>query len=414
KLFSAIFHILKDNTSLELIMTSYQLLIELDKHFPRMKFSQSNSEPSSSKTTELLVVEEDWSPFSLGPVSCYNEREASHKNSGILLDSSDFFQLTQKIAQRFDEVNCQVPGLKLVGDMMLFQYLVNVLEQDFVSRNTGYKETESWSLIRESFLNMLLGSRSINYKGVMKDWVSILSKEFYHPNGVIINNLENAKQSSGDTVQHYDVALGISYLEMKKKTYMAMQKFFSLIMELDIIKKQADTQGQTSRADGGRTPLLEIILDELTCDEDLFSQFLQVFSDPKWKLEMIVQYFSKYLTKPSVRTRRSSNSTEVETLDDILSCFASDTNTRSIIKKTGTDVAQLLLAHAFQAHLKLEHHNEHRADSSKDTEGSSFVQICRNVISGFQNLRRVDKHMEILPIGKEALFTAATIISMKS
>ncbi|PIA46873.1 hypothetical protein AQUCO_01500424v1, partial [Aquilegia coerulea] len=348
KLYGAIFHILKDNTSLELVMTSYQLLIELDKHFPRLNLSPSNSEASSSKTTELLPVEEDWSPFSFGLVSYYNEMETRSKNSSILLDSLDFFELAQKIDQRFDEVNRQVPGLKLVGDMMLFQYLVNVLERDFVSRNTVYKETGSWSLIRESLLNMLLVSRRISYKAVMKDCVFILSNEFYHPDGVIVNNLENAKQSSGETVESYDVTLSISYFEMKKKTYMAMQKFFSLIMELDNIKKQADMQGQTSRADGARTPLLEIILDELTCDEDLFSQFLQVFSDPKWKLEMIVQYFSKYLTKPSVRTRRSSNSTEVETLDGIMSCFSNDTSTRSIIKKIGTDAAQLLLAHAFQ------------------------------------------------------------------
>ncbi|PIA46874.1 hypothetical protein AQUCO_01500425v1 [Aquilegia coerulea] len=67
-----------------------------------------------------------------------------------------------------------------------------------------------------------------------------------------------------------------------------------------------------------------------------------------------------------------------------------------------------------QAHLKLQHHNEHIAESSKDAKGSSFVQICKDVISAFQNLRRLDKHMEMLPIGKQALFTAASIVSTKS
>ncbi|PRQ44245.1 hypothetical protein RchiOBHm_Chr3g0477111 [Rosa chinensis] len=35
-------------------------------------------------------------------------------------------------------------------------------------------------------------------------------------------------------------------------------------------------QGSTTRADGVRTPLLEIVLDELTYDKDILDSFLQV------------------------------------------------------------------------------------------------------------------------------------------
>ncbi|KAF9622895.1 hypothetical protein IFM89_035128 [Coptis chinensis] len=52
--------------------------------------------------------------------------------------------------------------------------------------------------------------------------------------------------------------------------------------------------------------------------------------------------------KPSILTQRSSESTEDATLTDVLRSFSSETSTKAIIKKISADVAQLLLAHAFQ------------------------------------------------------------------
>ncbi|KAF9592934.1 hypothetical protein IFM89_019139 [Coptis chinensis] len=52
--------------------------------------------------------------------------------------------------------------------------------------------------------------------------------------------------------------------------------------------------------------------------------------------------------KPSIRTQRSSESTKDATLTDVLRSFSSETSTKAIIKKISADVAQLLLAHAFQ------------------------------------------------------------------
>ncbi|XWS15803.1 hypothetical protein CRYUN_Cryun34aG0033000 [Craigia yunnanensis] len=73
---------------------------------------------------------------------------------------------------------------------------------------------------------------------------------------------------------------------------MAMQKLLIMIMELDISKKQAGVQGQTTRTNGVRTPLVEMTLDELTYDRDILSPFLQVFNDPKWKLDIIAAFNS--------------------------------------------------------------------------------------------------------------------------
>ncbi|KAE9445472.1 hypothetical protein C3L33_22633, partial [Rhododendron williamsianum] len=60
KMCEAIFEILKDDNSLELIMASYRLLTELDKHFPREYASkvEKSELPSPSSVPELVVVED--------------------------------------------------------------------------------------------------------------------------------------------------------------------------------------------------------------------------------------------------------------------------------------------------------------------------------------------------------------------
>lgn len=115
--------------------------------------------------------------------------------------------------------------------------------------------------------------------------------------------------------------------ELRKSTRVSMQKLLTLIMELDMSRKQADIEGQTTRADGVRTPLVEVILDELTYDRYMLSPFLQVFDEPRWKLEIIMQFFRKYIPKPSVRTRRSNGSSEDSSLNGVLKCFSNTTST---------------------------------------------------------------------------------------
>ncbi|KAF8413798.1 hypothetical protein HHK36_001791 [Tetracentron sinense] len=436
KMLGAIFQILKDGKSLELTMASYQLLNALDKHFPRVYLSHSDKSKLSSTKQFELVVKEAWSPFVLGSEGVYSGREAAVKHSSEPLDSFGFHLLIQDIAQVANGANFQVFDTKPLGDMLAFQYLVNVLEGDFLPRNTAYRETKNWALLRESMLNMILeaflllisggkgegfqtrynvqGSRRISYKSLIKDCVSIISNRCYLHAGFSLYDLKTPEESSAKTIHSCDAAVSIALVELGKGTCTAVQKLLVLIMELDMSKKQADMQGCTTRADGVRTPLVEIILDELTYNEDLLSPFFQAFSEPKWKLEMILQYFWKYITKPSVRTRRSNNSSEDATFGGVLKCFSNGTNTKSIIKKISTEVSQLLLAHAFQAYLSLQHSVEDIADSREDIGGSSVVQICESMISAFHNLRRMDEDVEIMPLAKEALFTAATILSTKS
>ncbi|KAF6155958.1 hypothetical protein GIB67_039289 [Kingdonia uniflora] len=357
KMFSAIFCILKDATSLELIMESFQLLNELDKV---------------------------WSPFSLGIESSCSNKEVTYRNSGDPLDPYP------------------------LADMLLFQFLVDILEGDFSPRNTVYKDTMNWDLLKESFLNLLLGSRRISFKGLMKECLAIISPD-----------LEETERPSND---YCDFSLSSATLkEIEKRTYMAVNKLLTLIIELDMSKKQADMQGFTARAYGvrdeydvrneirGKRNLPWCVWDDLT-----LSALSIVFSDPKWKLEIVLQYFWKYLTKPSVRTRRCNSSSEDATFDDVLRSFSNDKSTKSLVKSISTEVAQVLLAHGLQAYLSLQHHVDGNTTSSEGVRGGSVVQICKNVISAFQSLGRIDKNMEMIPFGRQAVFTAATILSTKS
>ncbi|KAK7832249.1 negative regulator of systemic acquired resistance sni1, partial [Quercus suber] len=235
KMSEAVFQILRLGKSLELIMASFQLLNELDKA---------------------------WLPFVLGLGTNDSEREAAHKKSGATLDSSGFHLLIQDIAAVAGEEKFQALDTKSLGSMLLFQYLVNVLEADILPRNSVYEETMNWALLRESLLNVLL------------------------------------------------------------------------IMELDISKQKADMKGLTTRADGVRTPLVEVILDELTYNKGLLSPFLQ--------------YFWKYIAKPSIRTRRSTDFVDDETFNGALKCFSNGSSTKGIIKRIGIKEIQLLLAHGYK------------------------------------------------------------------
>ncbi|KAF9672414.1 hypothetical protein SADUNF_Sadunf11G0039200 [Salix dunnii] len=160
------------------------------------------------------------------------------------------------------------------------------------------------------------------------------------------------------------------------------------IMDLDMCRKKADMQGSTTRADGVRTPLMEIILDELTYDTDMISPFLKVFNEPKWKLEIILQYFSKYTTRLSTRTRRSNGPTEdATTFNGVLNCFSNVTSTRSITKKISADVVQAQLSSSCQQD------TDGIAASKDEGRSSSLAEICENIISAFSNLRRTDAYI---------------------
>ncbi|XP_058195898.1 negative regulator of systemic acquired resistance SNI1 isoform X2 [Rhododendron vialii] len=346
KMCEAIFEILKEDNSLELIMASYRLLTELDKHFPRVYASklEKSEIPSPSSVPELVVVEEAWSPFISGSDS---EREDANKNSGSL-DFAGFEILIQDLAKAAVGRKMEEFETKYLRNMVLLQYLISVLEGDFVPRNSVFKENMDWNLLRVSLLNTILGSRRISYKDLIKGCLSIIC-EMSHLHAEHSDYMTLPKSSSAELFKSLDTAGAISFPEVRKCLLRALQKFLLMAMELDTSRKKADIQGLTTRADGVRTPVVEIIQDELTYNRDAISPFFQVFNEPQWKMEILLQYFQKYIAKPSVLTRRSSEPIEDATFDGVLKCFSNINSVKSIIKKISIEVAQLLLAHTFQA-----------------------------------------------------------------
>ncbi|XVE51421.1 hypothetical protein DITRI_Ditri02bG0038900 [Diplodiscus trichospermus] len=411
KMVEAVFQILRAGKSLELIMSSYELLNEIEKSFPRVYISES----SGNGLRELFVSNEAWMPFMVSSDVMSGEREATRKNSCELFDPNGFHELIQCLADLSDEAISERLDSKFLGNMLLFQYLVNALEGDFVPRTNVYKETENWNLLRECLLNLLLGSRRVNYKVLMKDCLSTLCGLCQDYAG--IDNESGCSETSMEkSSKNHNTDVAIAVLEIKRTTCMAMQKLLIMIMELDMSKKQADKKGQTTRADGVRTPLVEIILDELTYDRDILSLFLQVFNDPKWKLEIIVQYFLKYTAKASVRTRKSKGPDEDSTFIGVLKSFTNSGSARNIIKKIDAEVVQFLLAHGFQAYFSVSspQNLSGMSDCKEDGTDSSLLEVSKNVIDAFNSLRGADESIEILSLGKEALFAAAMIISASS
>ncbi|XP_062095837.1 negative regulator of systemic acquired resistance SNI1 [Humulus lupulus] len=415
KMFQEVFKILRCGKSLELIMASYQLLTELDKSFPRVYLANvQKSLPDTNATSKLVVVDEAWSPFDLSPEFSSHGREGD-KNQGGPVDSYDFHCLIQDLVHVTNGMNFQKSDTKSLRNLLLFQYLVNILEGDFVPRNSAYEGLMSWAHLKESLLNMLLGSRKINYKNLVKDCLTNMCQ--LYQSSVAFNDDEiHPEISEEKSAKNCDTAVIVALFEVGQNACIAMQKFLTIIMELDTSKKKADKEGSTTRADGVRTPMVELIVDELTYNRDIFHPFLQVYDEPKWKLEIVVQYFWKYAGKPSVRTRRSNGSVDDTTFSGALKCFSDITGTKSAVKRIGTEVIQLLLVHGFQAYLSLPYKDFDESISAASGERTSYsqVEMCKSIISAFGNLRAADKHMEITSFGKEALFTAATIISMGS
>uniref|UniRef100_A0A6N2LXN3 Uncharacterized protein n=1 Tax=Salix viminalis TaxID=40686 RepID=A0A6N2LXN3_SALVM len=130
KMCEAVFQILRVGKSLELITESFRLLNELDKRFPHVYLS----EKEASESSHLIVVEGGWSPFLFNLESASRERGAGCRSISGPLDSMNLS----------------------LRNMLVFQYLINALEGDFLPRNRVYEETMNWTHLRESLLNLLL------------------------------------------------------------------------------------------------------------------------------------------------------------------------------------------------------------------------------------------------------------------
>ncbi|PWZ29422.1 Negative regulator of systemic acquired resistance SNI1 [Zea mays] len=368
RMYDGVFQILQNSSSLELAVASFHLLTELGKQYPRTHVADSGGHQS------LVVVKESWVPFLFGNGAVSSEIGGNVRSSDHLFDPS---------------------------------YLVNTLEADFVPRQIATKESLDWVIFRESLLSMLLGSRKLVFKSFVKNCMCILLNQYYHEAKDDYEDIIPSERETESTSYHN---FSLNYLSFElKKTLISLRKLFVMVMKLDLTRKEADTLGLTSRADGFRNSIMDIILDELTYNSSYLSPFLLAFVERKWKLEIILQYFSKYCGKGAVRTRRSDNSQEDLKLENVLNFFVTATSAKAIVRKMSAEIAQLLLTHAYQACLSAEDANSNSADTPEKV-GATLQEISSNFIAAFQNIRKVSPDIQISPFEKEALFTAATLV----
>ncbi|XP_057526769.1 negative regulator of systemic acquired resistance SNI1 isoform X4 [Amaranthus tricolor] len=385
KMMEAIFEIMRDAKSLELILASYRLLSELEKRFPRVcLFKEDNKLSLSDKPVELLVGE-------------------------------SFQLLLESLCEVAKGTKSSDTKLEFLTKMLLFQYLIDILEGDFLPRNSSFLENLNWTSLRDSLLNKLLGSRRLNYKNLVKDSLFILCNQF-HAHYLTNHDTGAAKSSSPTMCDNSDPALAFCLPDAEKCTCKAVQRFLIMMMDLDSSRKKAGMQGLTTRVDGVRTPVIELIMDELSYHKDKISPFLQAFDEPKLKLEIVSQYIQKYNVKPSTRKRKLIDSPDDAAITGFLKCFLSSTSTKGIVRKVGSEAVQVLLAHLLQASMSIpdEHLIEEISGLENDFRSSPLVNICNSIISAFTKLKETDAHLELLPISKEALFTAATVLSTRS
>ncbi|XP_021726580.1 negative regulator of systemic acquired resistance SNI1-like [Chenopodium quinoa] len=416
KMMEAIFEIMREAKSLELVVASYQLLCELEKHFPRVYLSNEDvKEAPSSKSAKLIVFEEAWLPFAVGSDMASSDRSVVSKGFKEPISPSGFKLLLESLNEEAEGIESSETKLELLAKMYMLQYLIYIFEADFLPRNRDFLENSNWISLKDSLLNKFLGSRRINYKDVAKDTFFVLCNLFLARTPTNSNS-GTTKSSSDDMHNNNDSALALSLPEVEKCTLKAVEKLLKLMINLDLSKKKADAQSLTTRADGVRTPMVELIMDELFYDKDLLSPFLQAFDDPILKLEIVSQYIHKYNVKPSTRKRKLDDSQDDTAVIGFFNCFLNSTSTKAIVKKVGAEAVQVMLAHALQACMSIpkEQLHELASDSKNDARRSPLVSICNDIISAFTKLRETDEHLQILPIGKEALFTAASVLSTKS
>ncbi|PKA47251.1 hypothetical protein AXF42_Ash017196 [Apostasia shenzhenica] len=343
KIFDAIFHILRDGNSLELLVASYQLLTDLDQRYPRVFLKDSETlGPGSGGARELVVAKEAWSPF-WDLEASYAEHSEPCEESNVLFDSLTFSILIEDIAMMEDS------GTKAVKNMLLFRYLVCVLEADFLPRQASYQETSNWFLLRESILNMLLVSRKMQFKSLVRNCISVVSEKCHHQN---FSPRDDERSDSPGIPHVCNVGLSFAFTGIERETCDAMRKLFMLIVELDVIRQEADTRGSISRSDGFRVPVLDNVLDVLTYDKDLLSPFLEenVLCSTALSQEAYGTPISRVRSStepPSTRTRSSKDSPN-DTFESILNCFSTVATGRILVKKVTSKVALLLIAHAFQ------------------------------------------------------------------
>jgi hypothetical protein len=109
--------------------------------------------------------------------------------------------------------------------MVLLEYLVSTLEADFVPRQIAYKESLDWVIFRESLLQMLLVSRKVAFKSLVKNCISFLLNQYNQG----VEDGISSKEGSAKSAPDLESSLAIISFEFERKALASVQKLFTMV-----------------------------------------------------------------------------------------------------------------------------------------------------------------------------------------
>ena len=175
---------------------SYELLIDLEKRFPPVTVAKMVGSSSDVTEVQLVINSED-----IAAEVCHDDS----KSLGVGPDSDGR-------GKRLSH--------DIMAKIMMFQYLVTLLETDFICRCQVFKRNREWALIRDSFLNQLLGSQRANLKKIVMSSLHITAskaRESFDSN--------DSKEHSADGIfkNHYRILTVYIWLRLRLDTHSVCQ-----------------------------------------------------------------------------------------------------------------------------------------------------------------------------------------------
>eukprot|EP00249_Psilotum_nudum_P018122 c26646_g1_i2 orf=791-2233(-) len=414
RIYEAIFAILEENLSVGLNLASYFLLVELDKHYPRVNVEELLKLSSSAAAKGLAFENEIWSPFS-GPFDKLDKSSkigivarSSYSNKcdyeafvtlleGIAneTDTKQWMQTDSGQGQQAKDGILHMGSHQIVGLVLRFKYFTHEIEQDFKIRYDSFKVTQNMDCLTDSFLIQI-------FKGPRrKALVSLLLRLLAR--SCIYNDHKGQDYCFEEHGDMHSVKVQTAVMDLNKISS-SVQSLLLMIMDFDVeYGKRLESSPKQTKQEGNRISIWDLISDIIGYEKFLLAPLLQVLENPVYKMRVIFNYFIRNAPQPIVKDLREKR--DKATVEDFLNCFAQSNDARNIYRSIETDILQLLLAHAFNAFVMQYACSQHYAPDV------TISGICKLLMSAFENIQTISGDFELHSAGRQALITAEVISS---
>eukprot|EP00249_Psilotum_nudum_P018121 c26646_g1_i1 orf=791-2134(-) len=381
RIYEAIFAILEENLSVGLNLASYFLLVELDKHYPRVNVEELLKLSSSAAAKGLAFENEAFVTLLEGIA---NET-----------DTKQWMQTDSGQGQQAKDGILHMGSHQIVGLVLRFKYFTHEIEQDFKIRYDSFKVTQNMDCLTDSFLIQI-------FKGPRrKALVSLLLRLLAR--SCIYNDHKGQDYCFEEHGDMHSVKVQTAVMDLNKISS-SVQSLLLMIMDFDVeYGKRLESSPKQTKQEGNRISIWDLISDIIGYEKFLLAPLLQVLENPVYKMRVIFNYFIRNAPQPIVKDLREKR--DKATVEDFLNCFAQSNDARNIYRSIETDILQLLLAHAFNAFVMQYACSQHYAPDV------TISGICKLLMSAFENIQTISGDFELHSAGRQALITAEVISS---